>query len=98
MEELYQSNLSCDMTRKEVEDIMSAGMSRDMNMLRALIQVQLNNLSNSYSNVGVLIGILSPEKREEFDTNTLFALQEVAHIVNTVLGDEKEVSFDPGVV
>lgn len=76
---------------------MSAGLARDTNILRALIQIQLNNLGNVYTNVGLLIGIISPEKQEEFNTNTMFALQEVAHLVNTTLGDEKEVSFDPEV-
>lgn len=95
MEELSPSSPSSVMTRKEIEDLMSAGMARDVNVLRAFIQVQLNDLSNAYNNVGTLIGVISPEKQEEFNTNTLFALQEVAHLVNTVLGDEREITLDP---
>lgn len=80
---------------EEVKSCLEAGLARDINTLRALIQLQLNDLSNAYTNIGVIIGMVSPEKSEEFNTSTMFALQEVAHIINTTLGDEKEVSFDP---
>lgn len=94
MDELYQSNPSSDMS-EEVKACLDAGLSRDINVLRALIQLQLNNLGNTYTNIGVLIGIVSPDKQEEFNTSTMFALQEVAHIVNITLGDEREVTLDP---
>lgn len=95
MEESYQSNPSSAMTKEEIEECFAAGLSRDTNVLRAFIQVQMNDLANAYNNVGVLIGVISSERQEEFNTNTLFALQEVAHLVNTILGDEREVSLDP---
>ena len=95
MDELFQSNPSSDMTNEEIKSYLESGLQRDINILRAMIQIQLNDLSNAYNNLGMLIGVIDPEKQEEFNTNTLFSLQEVAHVVNTALGDEREVSLDP---
>ena len=94
MDELYQLNPSSGIS-EEVKSCLEAGLARDINMMRVLIQLQLNDLSNAYTNIGALISVISPEKSEEFNTSTMFALQEVAHIINVTLGDEKEVSFDP---
>lgn len=94
MDELYQLNPSSGIS-EEVKSCLEAGLARDINMMRVLIQLQLNDLSNAYTNIGALISVISPEKQEEFNTSTMFALQEVAHIINTTLGDEREVSLDP---
>lgn len=94
MEELYRLNPSSDMT-EEVKSCLEAGLARDINTMRVLIQLQLNDLSNAYTNISAILGVVSPEKSEEFNTSTMFALQEVAHIINTALGDEREVSLDP---
>lgn len=95
MDELFQSNPSSAMTRKEIKAYLESGLQRDIGILRAMVQIQLNDLSNAYTNLGMLIGVIDPKKQEEFNANTMFSLQEVAHVVNTALGDEREVSLDP---
>lgn len=94
MEELYQSNPSSDMS-EEIRSCLDAGLHRDINTLCALIQIQLNDLGNAYTNIGCLISMVDPSKVDEFNTASMFSLQEVAHIINSLLGDEREVSLDP---
>lgn len=94
MDESYQSNPSSDMS-EEIRSCLDAGLARDINTLNALIQIQLNNLGNAYTNIGVLIGMVDPGKVDEFNTASMFSLQEVAHLVNITLGHEREVSLDP---
>lgn len=93
MEELSQLSHLLD-TIEDINAALKAGMTRDVNVLHAMISVQINNLSNVYTNIGTLIGVLSPDKQEEFESSALFAMNEVVHIINVIFGNEEEEKHD----
>ena len=90
MEELSQSSPSSDMSEGDIKAALDAGVARDVNTLRALAVIQINNLNNAFANVSTILGVLSPEKQAECNTNATFAMTEVIHLVDAAFGNERE--------
>jgi hypothetical protein len=96
MEESYQSKASLPtMSEGEIVSALQAGLSRDRNTLRALAAIQVNNLSNAYSNIRVILGAIDPKVLLEYDSIVTFASSDVVHLVDSTFGNERDISLDP---
>ena len=80
---------------EEVKTALNAANARDINTIRAVTQIQLNNMSNSFANLAVIISTLNPDLLPEYNGAITFAMQDVTHVIHKLFGDETEVSVEP---
>lgn len=58
----------------------------DENVIRALALIQLNKIACCHANLDVIIRTVKPELVDSFKAESLFAMQEISHIVGEALG------------
>lgn len=77
---------------EDIDSALKAAAARDINTIRAITQIQLNDMSNSFANLAVIISTLNPELLSEYNGAVTFAIQDVTHVINKLFGDETEVT------
>lgn len=93
MERSSQSKVSLDMY--DAREALEAGLCRDKNMVQTLAVIQFNNLCIAFENIKAIVNMLDPERVSELQSVITFAISDTQHLLDSVLGNEREVSLDP---